>query len=128
MSPDLQLLAWSAVLALVQMLVAVIGARTQVEMAVLAGNRDDMPPLIGWPARAERAHRNMLESLVVFAIAVLVVQAAGRADATSALGAQLFFWGRVAYAIVYVAGVPWLRSAVWGVSIAGILLVLKALI
>ena len=36
---------------------------------ILAGNRDTMPPLTGWALRATRAHLNMLESIVVFAIA-----------------------------------------------------------
>ena len=128
MTPDLQLLAWSVALTLAQLVVAVLGARTQAPLAVLAGNRDDMPPLIGWPDRAQRAHRNMLESLLLFAIVVLVAQAAGRADATTALGAHLFFWGRVAYAIVYVAGVPWLRTLLWSVSIAGIVVIFARLL
>ena len=127
MTPDLQMLVWSAALALVQMLVAVAGAQAQLGLPLLAGNRDDLPRCTGWAGRAQRAHMNLLESLAVFAIVVLVAHAAGRANATTALGAQLFFWGRVAYAIIYVAGVPWLRTAAWGVSIAGIVLVFTQL-
>ncbi|MBU6247381.1 MAG: MAPEG family protein, partial [Xanthomonadaceae bacterium] len=44
-----------------------------------------------------------------------------------ALGAQLYLWARVAYLPVYAAGIPYLRSAVWGVSMVGLLLVLSAL-
>jgi uncharacterized MAPEG superfamily protein len=69
----------------------------------------------------------MLESLVVFAIVVLVAQATGRANEMTALGAQLFFFGRVAYALVYLVGIPWLRTAVWAVSIGGIVLVMAQL-
>ena len=127
MSPDLQMLVWSAALALAQMLVAVFGAQSQVGLPRLAGNREGLPPLTGWADRARRAHLNMLENLVVFAIAVLVAEAAGRANETTALGAMLFFWARLAYAFVYVAGIPWLRTALWAVSIAGILLVLSQL-
>jgi uncharacterized MAPEG superfamily protein len=94
---------------------------------MLAGNREGMAPITGWAGRAQRAHFNMLESLVVFAIVVLAAHLAGRADATTALGATIFFWGRVAYAIVYVAGLPWLRTAVWAVSVAGMLLVFSRL-
>ena len=127
MPVELQLLVWSAILALVQMIVAVMGAQSQVSLPVLAGNRDRMPALTGWASRASRAHLNMLESLVVFAILVLVAQATGRLNETTALGANLFFWGRLAYAIVYVIGVPWLRTLIWGVSVAGLLLVLSQL-
>ena len=127
MSPDLEMLVWSGALALVQMLIAGIAAQTQVGLPMLAGNREGMPALTGWAARAQRAHLNMLESLVVFAIFVLVAEISGRTNATTALGCTLFFWGRVAYAIVYLAGLAWVRTAVWAVSVAGILLVLSQL-
>lgn len=124
---ELQLLVWAAILALVQMIVAVIGAQQQVSLPVLAGNRESMPALTGWALRAQRAHLNMLESLVVFAILVLVANATGRLNDTTALGANLFFWGRLAYALVYLAGIPWLRTLIWGVSVAGLLLILAEL-
>jgi uncharacterized MAPEG superfamily protein len=127
MPVELQLLVWAGILALVQMIVAVMGAQSQVSLPVLAGNRDTMPALTGWASRAQRAHLNMLESLVVFAIFVLVAHALGRFNATTALGANLFFWGRLVYAAVYVIGIPWLRTLIWGVSIAGLVLILSQL-
>jgi uncharacterized MAPEG superfamily protein len=90
---------------------------------MLAGNRDNLPPLTGMALRAQRAHLNLLESLAIFAIFVLVAQLTGRANATTALGCTLFFWARVVHAIVYLAGIPWVRTAAWLVSFAGILLV-----
>ena len=123
MTPDLQMLVWSAALALVQMLVAAAGAQGQVGLPALAGNREGLPPLTGWAGRAKRAHYNMLESLVVFAIVVIAAHLAGKANATTALGAALFFWARLSYAIVYLIGVPWLRTAIWAVSMAGIVLI-----
>ena len=127
MTIDLQMLVWSAALALVQMLIAVLGAQTQLGLPMLAGNREELPRITGWAGRAQRAHLNLLESLAVFAIVVLVAHVAGRANETTALGAQLFFWGRVAYAIVYIAGVPWVRTLTWAVSIVGIVLIFKEL-
>ncbi len=127
MTPDIQMLVWSAALALVQMLVAAMGAQGQVGLPALAGNREGLPALTGWAGRAKRAHYNMLESLVVFAIVVIAAHLAGKANETTALGAALFFWARLSYAIVYVVGVPWLRTAVWAVSIAGIVLIFTQL-
>jgi uncharacterized MAPEG superfamily protein len=127
MAVELQLLVWSAILALVQMVVALMAAQMQVGLPMLTSNRDTMPALTGWAMRATRAHLNMLESLVVFAIFVLAAYATNRLNSTTALGANLFFWGRVAYAVVYLAGIPWIRTLVWGVSIAGALLVLSQL-
>jgi uncharacterized MAPEG superfamily protein len=82
-----------------------------------------MPVITGWAGRADRAHRNMTHSLLLFAILVLVAQIAGKLDATTALGAQLFFWARLAYAVVYIAGIPWLRTAVWAVSVIGLVMI-----
>ena len=127
MTPDLNMLVWAAALALVQMLVAVAGAQLQLGLPMLAGNRESLPEVTGWAGRAQRAHCNLLESLVVFAIVVLVAFVAGRANETTALGADLFLWGRVAYAIVYILGIPWLRTLVWAVSVAGIVLVFSQL-
>jgi uncharacterized MAPEG superfamily protein len=128
MSIELKLLVWSVALAFVQCLVAVTGAYLQVGLPTLAGNRDKMPAMIGWAGRAERAHRNMLQSLVLFTALVLVAHATGRLNGTTALGAQLFFWARLAYAGVYLAGLPWIRTAVWTVSVLGLVLIFVQLI
>lgn len=125
---ELKMLVWSCALTIVQMLVAAAGAQMQVGLVALAGNRDDAPALVGFAGRASRAHRNMLENLVLFAALVLTAQALNRFDATTALGAQLFFWARLAYAPVYWIGVPWLRTGVWAVSLVGLLLILFRLL
>jgi uncharacterized MAPEG superfamily protein len=128
MSIDLKLLVWSVALTLVQAVVAVIGAQMQVGLPPLVGNREKFPELLGWAGRAQRAHRNMLENLVLFGVLVLVANATGKANATTALGAELFFWSRIAYAAIYLAGIPWARTAAWGVSVVGLLLIFVQLI
>lgn len=127
MSIELKLLVWSVALTIVQAVIAVLGGMGQVGLPRLIGNRENMPELDGWAGRAARAHRNMIENLVLFAALVFVVQATGRANAMTALGAQLFFWGRLLYAPIYVAGIQWLRTGAWGVSIIGLLLILAQL-
>ena len=128
MPPDLKLLVWSVVLTLVQSLVAVLGAMQQVGLPALAGDRESVQPMVGWAGRAQRAHRNMLENVVLFAPLVLVAQVAGKANATTALGAEVFFWARLIYVPVYLIGIPWVRTGVWGVSVAGLLLILGQLL
>src|SRR5947207_15222229 len=98
MKPELMLLVWSVLLAFVQRLIAVTGAALQVGLPTLAANREGLAACTGWAGRAARAHRNMRESLVLFAALVLIAGAAGKTNATTLLGAQLFFWARVAYA------------------------------
>ena len=78
MTADLQMLLWSAALFLAQMAVAAIGAQGQVGLPALAGNREALPAITGWAGRARRAHANMLENLVVFAIVVLIAHVAAR--------------------------------------------------
>jgi uncharacterized MAPEG superfamily protein len=123
MKPELMWLAWAVALTFAQMLVAVSGATLQVGLPTLAGNREGLPPCTGWAGRAQRAHHNMLENLVLFAALVLIAVAANKTNATTLLGAQLFFWARLVHAFVYLAGIPWLRTAVWLVSVVGLLLI-----
>lgn len=123
MKPELMWLLWALVLTFVQMLVAVTGAFLQVGLVRLVGNRENMPPFTGWAGRACRAHYNMLESLALFAALVLIAVASGKTNATTLLGAQIFVWARVAYAAVYLAGIPWLRTGVWLVSVVGLVLI-----
>ena len=128
MKPEMMLLAWAAVLTFVQMLVAATGATLQVGLPTLAGNRENLPVFTGWAGRAQRAHHNMLESLVLFAALVLICIISGKSNATTLLGAQIFFWARLAYAVIYLAGIPWLRTAVWFVSVIGLILIFLQLI
>lgn len=128
MSTDLILLVWATALTLVQAVIAVIGAMQQVGLPALAGNREDLPAITGWAGRAQRAHRNMLESMVLFTALVLVAQVAGRADAATALGAQLFFWARLVYVPVYLAGLPWVRTVVWAVSVVGLVVIFSQVV
>ena len=87
-----------------------------------AGNRDRELPVPAWTQRAVKAHANLVENLPAFAIFVLVAHVAGKANAMSALGATIFFWGRVLHLAAYVAGVVWLRTLVWfGAWIGGAL-------
>jgi uncharacterized MAPEG superfamily protein len=121
-------LVWTVALTFVLALTAVNGAMLQVGLPKLAGNREHMPEITGWAGRAIRAHRNMLESLVLFAILVLVAQIANIHTRMTLLGAQLFFWGRVAHAVIYIAGIAWARTIAWAVSVAGLVLLFTAVV
>ena len=128
MKPELIWLLWAVALTFAQMLVAVSGATLQVGLPMLAGNRDAVPAFGGWVGRAQRAHHNMLESLVLFAALALIAVFSGKTNAATLLGAQLFFWARLVYAFVYIAGIPWLRTAVWTVSVIGLIVIFVQLL
>src|SRR6185503_3561271 len=128
MKAELSLLVWAGLLTLVQAVIAVQGALMQVGLAKLAGNRDGLPEITGWGGRAARAHRNMLENLVLFAILVLAAVIAGKTNSATLMGAQIFLAARIVYALVYIAGIPWLRTAVWGISVIGLAMIFLQLI
>jgi uncharacterized MAPEG superfamily protein len=128
MKPELVWLLWAVALTFLQMMVAVLGATAQVGLPALAGNREGLAQCTGWAGRAARAHHNMLESLVLFAALVLIAVVTNRTNSTTLLGAQLFFWARLAYALVYLAGIAWLRTLVWLVSMVGLILIFVQLL
>lgn len=128
MTIELQLLVWTVLLGVVQLFLAAAMATQQRGLAWNASARDGTPePLTGVAARLDRAFRNFLETFAFFAVAVLVVTVTQKANSHTALGAQLYFWARVAYVPLYAAGIPYVRTLVWAVSLAGLLMVLSPL-
>ncbi len=123
MTPDLKYLLFSTILAFVQVLIAAALANQVVGLPTLAGNREGLGELTGAAGRARRAHLNMIENMVLFTALVLIAAAAGKANATTAMGAMIFFWARLAYAVIYLAGVPWLRTVAWAVSVVGMVMI-----
>ena len=129
MSIELKMLAWSVALGLVHVLVGAALTTHQRGLKWNVGARDAaLPPLEGVAARVDRALRNFLETFPFFAAAVLAVVVLEWGDASTALGAQCYFWARLAYVPLYAAGVPYLRTVVWGVSLWGLLQLLWALL
>ncbi len=127
MSIEITMLLCAVALTLAQVVIAAGGASLQVGLPALAGNREDLPVITGWAGRAARAHRNMLENLVLFGILILIATTTGHTNAMTALGAKIFLWARIAYLLIFLAGIPWLRTVSWVVSVAGLLLILVQL-
>jgi uncharacterized MAPEG superfamily protein len=129
MTIELQMLALSIVLGLVHIILNASTATTQYGLDWNTGPRDaPMPPLTGVAGRLQRAMHNFVESFALFAAAVLIAQAAGRHNALTHWGVQLYFWGRVAYLPLYAFGIPKIRSAAWGIATLGTILILVALL
>lgn len=129
MTIELQMLAWAVALGLAHVLVAAALMTRQRGLKWNAGARDGTAvPLTGVAARVDRALHNFLETFPFFAAAVLAVVLAQRTSADTVLGAQLYFWARLAYVPVYAAGIPYLRTAIWAVAFWGIVKLLFALL
>jgi len=128
MTTDLWMLVWTAVLALLMPTTYLVGRLTAPGGNQWAfGNRDTSLAVPAWTARAVRAHANLVENIGPFIILVLVAHVSGKANATTALGATIFFWGRVVYTAVYMAGIIYLRTLVWFAAAFGELLILLQL-
>lgn len=128
MSVELRMLTWSICLGLAYVLIAVALSSSQRGLGWNVGNRDAQTrPLTGTAARAQRASRNFLETFAFFAAAVLAVTLAQRNSPHTALGAQLYFWSRLAYLPIYIFGIPYLRTLAWAVAFVGLLQLIGAL-
>ena len=125
---EIKILSWCILLGLVYVFVAAGLGTQQRGLNWNVSNRDgEAKPLTGPAARAWRANLNFLETFAFFAAAVLAVVATQRTTPDTAVGVELYFWARLVYLPVYLIGIPYLRSVVWGVSFWAILMLLAAL-
>lgn len=129
MNTEMQMLLFTVVLGLVQMLLAATFNAQKYGLSWALGNRDKaMPPLEGVGGRTVRAFHNFRETFPLFAALILLAAAMGHHDSLTLWGAQLYFWGRLAYLLIYMAGIMYLRTLVWAVSLVGLILLLIALL
>lgn len=129
MTTDLWMLVLSALLCLTMPLIYLVGeVQTPGGMEWGLSNRDKPFTLPPWAERAKRAHGNLLENLIPFAILVLAAHVSGHANGITATGATLFFVSRVVYAGVYTAGITGVRSVVYFGGTIGQLIILTQLL
>ena len=127
MSLELRLLAYSIVLLFV--LVAIHAASNVRTFGVkaMSGSRDGLGAPSVFTARAKRAVDNLTENLWFFAPLVLIAVLTNVSNDWTVLGARLFFYGRLAHGVIYLAGWPTIRAAAWLTGVAGCILIFLAL-
>jgi len=128
MTTDLTMLTASAVLTAVLIMPYGLAMWALWPLKEVLGNRDAPPSLPAWAERARRAQRNMLENFPHFAALVLTASVAGVTNAQTALGATIFFWARLAHAVIYITGVWRLRAFAFFAGLAGEALILLRLL
>jgi uncharacterized MAPEG superfamily protein len=79
-------------------------------------NHDERPKA-KWADRLMWAHANAVENLVVFAPLVLIAHVLGVNSAATATAAAVYFFARLAHAVIYTAGVPVLRTVAFLVAV-----------
>ncbi len=105
MTLELKMLALSIVLGLAHIVLASHAASLQRGYVWTASARDDaMPALTGVAGRLARALQNFVETFPLFAAGVLIAHAAAKHSWMTELGAQFYFWGRLAYLALYAQG------------------------
>lgn len=125
MTTELSVLAWGCVLAIVHVFAAVRVKTRQYGTKWNVGARDEaLPPPDPIVGRLARAQANYFETFPVMAAAILIVTAAGLTSRWTALGALIWLGARAIYLPLYAAGVPVVRTIVFMVSMAGIVMVL----
>lgn len=122
MTIEMSLLIWSTTLVGVYMGVQALIYRAQYGVVHAASARDGEAPPNLYSARAERALRNLLETYAAFVALAVATELTGRSDWLTQWGALLYFWSRWPYLPLYIFGVPYLRSFVWLVTGAGLVM------
>jgi uncharacterized MAPEG superfamily protein len=98
------------------------GDPIDVKLKFAAGSRDEpMQFTVGYE-RAKRAQRNYEESLPFFLTLALLLLYTENTEALASRGAMVFLIARMAYLPTYVAGIPMVRTLVWLVSWAGLVM------
>ena len=127
MTFELTVLAAASLWGFIQLVAAAQAANAQYGLSWAASPRDaEMPPLKPIPGRINRNFRNFLETFPLFVAAVLIAQAADVHNAVTHWGALAYLGGRVVYTLLYVSGIPLIRSLFWNVAAFGMLAVLAA--
>lgn len=132
-SSMLTLLGWSVVLLLVQ--VVAQASVTTLGKGMVQGMKENMGPrdyASGPPnalaGRLTRALANLLETYPAFVALALGLAVAGKGSGTGLLGAQIWLVARVLYVPIYAAGIPFVRTLVWLVSVVGLVMMIVALL
>jgi uncharacterized MAPEG superfamily protein len=122
MSTDLKYLALTAILT-ASLWIPYIACQVMTNGNLTPQNYlDPTPrPVPLWGMRANRAYVNAVESFAPFAALVIVAHLAGKANATTAFLATSFFWLRLAHAVVYLLGIPYLRTVIYTLGFVAVI-------
>jgi uncharacterized MAPEG superfamily protein len=126
---ELKILALGALLLFVYIFTATRFKTAQYGRSWNVGARDEtLPAANAMTGRLIRAQANFQETFPIAIVALFGVVLANRTSATTALGGWIWLGARVVYLPLYAAGVPVVRTIVWAVSTAGLVMVIWPLL
>jgi len=85
-------------------------------MGALANPSRNDKPQSPWAQRLYFAHTNAVENLVVFAPLVLILDSMGHSTESTAIACAVYFWARLAHAVIYTLGIVVLRTLAFTVG------------
>lgn len=80
--------------------------------------KPDEPPKANWANRLMLAHSNAVENLVIFAPLVLIAHALNITSEAISIAVVVYFWTRLAHALIYTFGIPYLRTVAFFIGFA----------
>lgn len=104
LTTELGIVTWLCVLAASLWIPYIIGVSSDPANPDNFGRPGDLSLLRPWVHRAHRAHLNLLEQLLPFAVLVLLVDRVGGYSTLTFWTAIVFFWLRVAHAVGMITG------------------------
>lgn len=128
MTPELTALTLAAILQYVQFALYAVPANRELGPGYTMSARDRAPSntMSDRTSRLGRAFENHFEGLILFAIAVGVIQMSGQNSALTGLCAWTYLAARLLYVPAYALGLrPW-RSLIWFIGFLATLLMLLA--
>lgn len=128
MTVELTYLVYSVGLTFILLMIPATTKVLQNGLVTMVGPRDSLPEPSVFAARAQRAAVNMIENMVLFVPLFLAAQMAGISNESTILGVQLFLTGRIAHAVVYLAGWPWVRTLAWFVAVVGMAMIVLQIV
>ena len=122
-----RMLLWSILLALLLPLLQIYLQIKRFGGAAVRGNRARFPESGGAAGRVARAHRNLIESLIPFAVAVLAAHASSVSTRWTVAASAMFLAARVVHAATYALGVTVIRSAAFYAGLIAIVIMIAQL-
>ncbi len=126
MTIELTILAYAALLQVVQFGLMSIALNLQLGPKITAGPRDTPPEISGIPGRLYRAFNNHFEGLIMFTIAVVIVTLGQQSSGTTQTCAYIYLGARVLYIPAYISGIFMLRTSIWFVGFGATVVMIVA--
>jgi uncharacterized MAPEG superfamily protein len=127
-STEISILAWSVVLLLAHIVAQTLSLTKDAGLAYAVSARDDAVDISRVTDRLTRGLRNFVETYGAFVALALALAVTGKTGGLGATGAVIWFFARIVYVPIFALGTPMVRTAVWTISVIGLVLMLIRLL